>query len=102
MQRQAAGQIFDFMTLNLGKLLFPRLHPDQRRREMRNLRFALLAGLAIAGITAMVMIMLGKAKLRRWLGGLRRCSAIGGWALKIAAGGFLQKNHIAPGLFAGQ
>jgi len=52
------------MTLNFGKLLFPRLQPDQRRREMRTLRFALLAGLAIAGITAIVMIMLGKAKLR--------------------------------------
>ena len=31
---------------------------------MRTLRFALLAGLAIAGITAIVMIMLGKVKLR--------------------------------------
>jgi hypothetical protein len=52
------------MTLNLGKLLFPRLQPDQRRREMRNLRFAWLTGLVIAGITAMVMIILGKAMLR--------------------------------------
>ncbi|MGD0208778.1 MAG: hypothetical protein ABSC89_14355 [Verrucomicrobiota bacterium] len=52
------------MTLNFGKLLFPRLQPDQRRREMRTLRFALLGGLAIAGITPIVMIMLGKAKLR--------------------------------------
>jgi hypothetical protein len=52
------------MTLNFGKLLFPRLQPDQRRREIRTLCFALLAGLATAGITAMVMIMLGKAKLR--------------------------------------
>ena len=31
---------------------------------MRILLFALLTGLAIAGIIAMVMIMLGKAKLR--------------------------------------
>jgi hypothetical protein len=52
------------MTPDLGKLLFPRLQPDQRRREIRTLLFALLAGLAIAGITAMVMIMLGKTKLR--------------------------------------
>ena len=52
------------MTLNFGKLLFPRLQPDQRRREMRAPRFALLAGLVIAGIIAMVMIMLGKVKLR--------------------------------------
>jgi hypothetical protein len=52
------------MTLNLGKLLFPRLQPDQRRREIRNLRFALLAGLAIAGTVALVMFILVKAKLR--------------------------------------
>jgi hypothetical protein len=52
------------MTLNFRKLLFPRLQPDQRPREMRTLRFGLLAALAIAGITAIVMIMLGKAKLR--------------------------------------
>jgi hypothetical protein len=51
------------MTLNFGKLLFPRLQPDQRRREMRNLRFALLVGLAIAGTVALVMFMLAKAKL---------------------------------------
>lgn len=31
---------------------------------MRAPRFALLAGLVIAGIIAMVMIMLGKVKLR--------------------------------------
>jgi hypothetical protein len=52
------------MTLNWGKLLFPSLQPDQRRREMRTLLFALLTGLATAGIIAIVMIMLGKAKLR--------------------------------------
>ena len=52
------------MTLNLGKLLFPHLPRDQRRREMRNLCFALLSGLAIAGTVALVMFMLAKAKLR--------------------------------------
>jgi hypothetical protein len=57
-------KFLNFMTLNFGKLLFPRLQPDQRRREMRAPRFALLAGLVIAGIIAMVMIMLGKVKLR--------------------------------------
>lgn len=51
------------MTLNLGKLLFPRLQPDQRRREMRVLLAALLTGLVIAGTTALVMIVVGKAKL---------------------------------------
>jgi hypothetical protein len=57
-------KFLNFMTPDFGKLLFPRLQPDQRRREMRTLFFALLTGLVIAGITAMVMIMLGKAKLR--------------------------------------
>jgi hypothetical protein len=52
------------MTPNFGKLLFTRLQPDQRRREMRTLLFALLTGLVTAGIAAIVMIMLGKAKLR--------------------------------------
>ena len=52
------------MTTNSGKLLFPRLSPDQRRREMRFLLAALLAGLAIAGTVAVVMLMLAEAKLR--------------------------------------
>jgi hypothetical protein len=52
------------MTLNLGKLLFPRLQPDQRRREMRFLIAALFTGLAIAGTVALAMFMLAMAKLR--------------------------------------
>lgn len=52
------------MTLNFGKLLFPRLQPDQRRREMRFLLAALFTGLAIAGAIALVMFMLASAKLR--------------------------------------
>jgi len=52
------------MTLNFGKLLFPHLPPDQRRREMRVLLATLLTGLFIAGTTALVMIAVGKAKLR--------------------------------------
>ena len=66
LERNARLQVkfLNFMTPDLGKLLFPRLQPDQRRREIRTRLFALLAGLAIAGITAIVMIMLGKAKLR--------------------------------------
>ena len=51
------------MTPNFGKLLFPRLQPDQRRREMRVLLAALLAGLVIASTIALVMIVVGKAKL---------------------------------------
>jgi hypothetical protein len=54
----------NFLTLNLGKLLFPRLQPDQRRREMRFLIAALLAGLAIASTVALAMFMLARAKLR--------------------------------------
>ena len=52
------------MTPDFGKLLFPRLQPDQQRREVRNLLFALLAGLAIAGTVALVMLLLARAKLR--------------------------------------
>jgi len=50
--------------------------PDQRRRKTRILTAPLLAGLVIAGVTAMVMIMLGKAK-RLWLEGLRRGTVMG-------------------------
>jgi hypothetical protein len=52
------------MTPDLGKILFPRLQRDQRRREMRILLGALLTGLVIAGITALVMIKMGKTNLR--------------------------------------
>jgi hypothetical protein len=52
------------MTPNFGKLLFPRLQPDQRRREMRTLLLALLAGLAIAGTVALVMLLLAGTKPR--------------------------------------
>ena len=48
------------MTPDLGKLLFPRLQPDQRRREMHFLLTALLTGLITAGIIALVMIVMGK------------------------------------------
>jgi hypothetical protein len=50
------------MTPDFGKLLFPRLHRDQRRREMRFLLAALLTGLVIAGIVALAMIVMEKPK----------------------------------------
>jgi len=59
---QANFQIH-FMTPDFGKLLFPRLQRDQRRREMRILLAVWLTGLVIAGIIALVMIKMGKAKL---------------------------------------
>ena len=58
------SNFLNIMTLNLGKLLFPRLQPDQRQREMRFLLAAWLAGSAIAGTVALVMLMLARAKLR--------------------------------------
>jgi hypothetical protein len=57
------SNFLNFMTLNFGKLLFPRLQRDQRRREMRFLFAALLAGMAIASTIALVMLMLARANL---------------------------------------
>jgi len=52
------------MTLDLGKLLYPRLSPDQRRREIRVLFSALLTGLITAGAIAVVLIVMGEKHLR--------------------------------------
>ncbi len=49
------------MTPDLGKALFPRLQRDQRRHKMRVLLAVLLTGLVIAGVTALIMIKMGKA-----------------------------------------
>ena len=54
----------DSMTPDLGKLLYPRLQPDQRRREMHFLLTALLTGLITAGIIAVVIIVTGQKHLR--------------------------------------
>jgi len=53
-----------FMTLSLGKLLYPRLQPDQRRKEMHFLLGALLTGLVTAGIVVLMMILMGGKHLR--------------------------------------
>jgi len=52
------------MTLSLGKLLYPRLSPDQRRREMRVLLTALLTGLVTAGLIVLVIVLMGEKHLR--------------------------------------
>jgi hypothetical protein len=52
------------MTPDFGKLLYPRLQPDQRRREMHFLLIALLMGLITAGIVALLMIVTGEKHLR--------------------------------------
>jgi len=54
----------DSMTPDLGKLLYPRLQPDQRRREMHFLLTALLTGLLTASIIAVVIIAVGEKHLR--------------------------------------
>jgi len=48
---------------NLGRLLFPGLSPDQRRREMRVMVITLVTGLVIAGAMALVMARVAEAKL---------------------------------------
>jgi hypothetical protein len=63
-QAGVSVKCLNFMTLNLEKLLFPRLQPDQRRRELRFLLAALLTGLVIAGTVALVMLMVATGKLR--------------------------------------
>jgi hypothetical protein len=45
---------------NFGKLLFPRLPRDVRRRRTANFFIALFAGVAVAGFIALAMIKLGK------------------------------------------
>ena len=70
---------------------------------MRNLLFALLAGLAIAGTVAMVMLLLARAKTTLMAG--RSRAGVQRPETELSGnfdGGFPQKNHIAPGLFAGQ
>ena len=49
------------MTPDLGKVLFPRLQRDQRRQKMRILLAVLLTGLVIAGVTALIIVKMGKA-----------------------------------------
>ncbi|MGA2788835.1 MAG: hypothetical protein ABSF60_15045 [Verrucomicrobiota bacterium] len=47
----------------MRKLLYPRLQPDQRRREIHFLLAALLTGLVTAGIIALMMIVTGERHL---------------------------------------
>ncbi len=51
------------MKPDLGKLLYPRLSPDQRRRELRVLLAALLTGLVIAAAIAVVIFEADKRRL---------------------------------------
>jgi hypothetical protein len=53
-----------YMTLSLGKLLYPRLQPDQRRKEMHFLLGALLTGLVTAGIIVLVMVVMVNKHVR--------------------------------------
>ncbi len=51
------------MKPDLGKLLYPRLSPDQRRREMHVRLAALLTGLVIAAVIAAVMYAADRMRL---------------------------------------
>jgi hypothetical protein len=59
---RALVKFSESMALSLGKLLYPRLQPDQRRREMRVRLTALLTGLVTADI--MVLVSLRRAEIK--------------------------------------
>jgi hypothetical protein len=54
------------MRLSLGKLLFPRMPPDQRRHQLHILLVSLTVGLVISGIIVVVMLM-SDQMTKRWL-----------------------------------
>jgi hypothetical protein len=45
-------------------MLYPRLSPEQRRREIHFLLAALFTGLVTASIIALVLIVIGEKQLR--------------------------------------
>ena len=49
---------------NLGKKLFPGLAHDQRRREMRFICLAVVAGILISAV--FVLVMVAKEKIGDW------------------------------------
>lgn len=49
------------MLPDLGKWLFPRLQPYQRKYQMRVLCASLLVGLIVAGIIVLLMILVQKS-----------------------------------------
>ncbi len=50
----------NYIILNLGKMLFPNLPPDLRRRRMSVLFITVFVGLMVAGITVLLMTETGK------------------------------------------
>ena len=48
------------MRFNLGKLLFPRLQRDQRRRALGKILLVGLAALLVAGAVAAMMVSFNK------------------------------------------
>jgi hypothetical protein len=50
----------NYIMLNLGRMLFPNLPPDLRRRRMAVLFITALVSMAVAVSTAFLMIEMGK------------------------------------------
>ena len=57
------------MKLTLGKILFPRVPPDQRRHQLRLLLASLLVALVVSGIVVFVMILTDQVT-KYWIAGL--------------------------------
>lgn len=57
------------MKLRLGKMLYPRVPPDQRRHQLRLLWASLAVAVAVSGIIVFVMLLTDQVT-KYWIAGL--------------------------------
>ncbi len=50
----------NFILLNLGKIMFPKLPPDLQRRRLAVFLFTVLVSVTVAGVTVLMMTQLAK------------------------------------------
>ncbi len=50
----------NYLMLNLGKMLFPNLPPDLRRRRLAVFFITAFVSVAVAGITALLLTEMGR------------------------------------------